>query len=289
MELPNGVQNAKDATKDEVGRPKILLVGSTGSGKTSQFLTLPGKTFVYIFDPSALSTLRGHDITYQIFIPKLINLAAQSLSKGKGDPVKPTDAPDIYINWETDFEKKNKEKFFDDYDNICFDSFTTFSDMVMDRILKINGRTGQFPQRDDWGAQMQTIGNAVRTFAAMNKTLIFTAHDEFKQDDATSRMQNVIMLTGRLRVKMPLLFSEIYHCDCASTAKEIKYQIQTRPDRMNPTIRCTFRNLDMFEDVTIEDWNNPKKYGIGKILKDQGYYDSAKQKTPAALQEQHNE
>ena len=267
-----GVQNAKDAAKDDLGKPKILLVGSTGSGKTSQFLTLPGKTFVYMFDPSALSTLRGHDIDYQMFMPKLINLAAQSLSKGKSDSPKPTDAPDVYVKWEEDFEKKQKSKFFDNYDNLCFDSFTTFSDIVMDRVLKLNGRAGQFPQRDDWGAQMQTISNVVRTFAAMNKTLIFTAHDEFKQDDVSSRMQNVIMLTGRLRVKMPLLFSEILHCDCASTAEEIKYQMQTRPDRMNPTIRCTLRDLKMFEDVTIKDWKRPSSYGLGKILIDKGYY-----------------
>ena len=267
-----GVQNAKDVVKDDLGKPKILLVGSTGGGKTSQFLTLPGKTFVYAFDPSTLSTLRGHDIDYQIFMPTRINLATQSLSKGKGDPVRPSDAADVYLNWELDFEEKAKEGFFDKYDNICFDSFTTFSDMVMDRILKINGRPGQFPQQDDWPAQMQTISNCVRTFAFMNKVLVFTAHDEFKQDKVSSRMQNVIMLTGRLRVKMPLLFSEILHCDCASDATEIKYQVQTRPDRMNPTIRCTLRDLDMFQDVTIKDWKRPKDYGLGKILKDKGYY-----------------
>ena len=104
-----GVQNAKDVVKDDLGKPKILLVGSTGGGKTSQFLTLPGKTFVYAFDPSTLSTLRGHDIDYQIFMPTRINLATQSLSKGKGDPVRPSDAADVYLNWELDFEEKDKE------------------------------------------------------------------------------------------------------------------------------------------------------------------------------------
>ena len=54
--------NALNATEDDVGKPKFLLVGSTGSGKTAQILTLPGKTFAYIFDPSALATLKGYDI-----------------------------------------------------------------------------------------------------------------------------------------------------------------------------------------------------------------------------------
>jgi hypothetical protein len=259
--------NAKDITEDEVGKPKFLLVGSTGSGKTSQICTLPGKTFAYLFDPSALATLRGQDIEYDEFVAGRLNLGAVSLSKGKSDPRTKTDAPDIYTAWEKDFTKKTEDKFWDKIDNIAFDSFTTFSDIVMDRILALNGRTGQFPQQDDWGGQMQTITNVVRTLTAMNKTLIFTAHDEYKQDEGTSRMQNVIILTGRLRTKIPLLFSDIWHMESASTASEIKYQAQTRPDRMNPAIRCTFRELEMYEDVTIKDWSKPQNYGIGKLLK----------------------
>ena len=259
--------NAKNATAEEVGLPKFLLVGSTGSGKTAQMITLPGKTFAYLFDPSALATLKGYDIDYEMFVPGKINLGAVSLSKGKSDQKTKTDAPDIYTAWASHADKMVETNGFDKYDNICFDSFTTFSDIVMDRILKLNGRVGQFPQQDDWGGQMQTITNCVRTFVSMNKTLLFTAHDEFKQDDVTSRMQNIILLTGRLRVKLPLLFSEILHMECASTATEIKYQAQTRPDRLNPAIRCTFKGLEMYEDMTIEDWDKPQDYGLGKLLK----------------------
>lgn len=263
--------NAADPSID-IGKPKFLLVGPTGSGKTSQIATLPGKTFAYLFDPSALATLRGQDIEYEEFFPTMLNLGAVSLSKGKSDPKTATDAPDVFTTWEKDFEsrcivdKETKKCYWDTIDNIAFDSFTTFSDVVMDRILKLNGRVGQFPQQDDWGGQMQTITNVVRTLTAMRKNLIFTAHDEFKQDETTSRMQNVIILTGRLRIKIPLLFSDIWHMESASTAAEIKYQAQTRPDRMNPAIRCTFRELAMFEDMTVKDWNNPQEYGIGKIL-----------------------
>ena len=259
--------NAKDATVEDVGKPKILLFGPSGSGKTSQIITLPGKTFAYLFDPSALSTLKGHDIDYEEFTPTKMNRQAVSLSKGKSDPKTTVGAGDVYNLWAKDADDKEKAGFFDLYDNIAFDSFTTFSDIVMDRILKLNGREGQFPQQDDWGGQMQTITNVVRSFIGYNKTLLFIAHDEFKQDEATSRMQNVILLTGRLRIKLPLLFSEMLHTECVSTAGEIKYQVQTRPDRMNPAIRTSFKGLDMFHDVTIKDWKNPKGFGLGKLLK----------------------
>lgn len=264
--------NAKAVSVNDLGKPKFLLVGSTGSGKTSQILTLPGRTFAYLFDPSALATLRGHDIDYEIFYPSIVSLAAQSLTKGKGDPKRQEDASTVYIRWEQDFEKKQSTGFWNNYDNIAFDSFTTFSDVVMDRVLYLNGRSGQFPQQDDWTAQMQSITNVVRTLAGMNKVVLCTAHDDFKQDEATSRMQNVILLTGKLRVKIPLLFSEIWHFECQSKPDAIKYVAQTRPDRLNPSIRCTVKDLEMYEDMTIKAWDKPQEYGLGKILtKNLGY------------------
>jgi hypothetical protein len=264
------VPNAKTIDVNDIGKPKFLLVGQGGAGKTAQMLTLPGRTFAYLFDPSALSTLKGHDIEYEMFLPGKVNMAAQSLTKAKGDKssAKKSEAGDVYVAWEKDFETKLQTGYFNTIDNICFDSFTTFSDVVMDRILEINGRPGHFPQQDDWTAQMSTIMNVVRTCASLNKVLVFTAHDEFKQDETTSRMQNVLMLTGKLKVKVPLVFSDIWHMECKATATELKYVAQTRPDRMNPNVRCSFRDLDMHHDVTIKDWKRPKESGIGRILKD---------------------
>jgi hypothetical protein len=251
-----------DVKKADLGLPKFLLIGTSGSGKTTQILTMPRPCFVYGFDPSILSTISGHDVDYEMFVEENLPLGAQSLSKGKGEQTrKKNPEPTVYQDWEEHFYKMDWTK----YKTIAFDSFTTFSDIVMDRILWINGRPGKFPERDDWAAQMQTIKNVVRTFTAMNKYLLFTAHDSFKQDETTTRMQNVIMLTGQLRTKLPLLFSDILHMSCESTAKDIRFQVQTRPDRMNPTVRCSFEK-DMFEDVTIRDWKTPGKYGIGSWL-----------------------
>lgn len=275
--------NAKTLDIHSGGKPKFLLVGSTGGGKTAQIATLPGRTFAYLFDPSALSTLRGFDIDYETFFPEKTRISAQSLSKGKSDaPVKgaqPDDASEVYREWETDFENKLSTGYFDNFDNIAFDSFTTFSDIVMDRILHLNGRPGHFPQQDDWTAQMASITNVVRTLVGMNKLLLFTAHDEFKQDEASKRMMNVLVLTGKLRIKLPLLFSEIWHMDSACTAEKVHYTAQTRQDRLNPCIRCTIRDLPMHTDVTIKDWSKPKDYGLGKILREKlGYNPSAQPK-----------
>jgi hypothetical protein len=246
-------------------------MGDSGAGKTTQFLTLPGKKFAYLFDPSALSALRGHDVEFEMFVPTVVSLAAQSLSKGKGDQKKLSmvDASKVYLNWEADFEKKVTEGYWADIDCILFDSFTTFSQVVMDRILEINGRTGQWPQQDDWTAQMNTMINVVRTLTGqMGMTLVCTGHEQTVQDEMTHRIQNQIILTGQLKSRLPLLFSDILHMECQVTNGEAKYVAQTKPDRMNPKCRTSFRGLDQFHDVTIKDWNNPENYGLGKLLKD---------------------
>lgn len=265
--------NAKDVDKTTIGRPKFLLVGGPGSGKTTQALTLYGKTFAYLFDPSALTSLQGADIEYEMFVPESVSMAAHALKKGVGDPTTKSDAADIYLAWEKDFEKKLKEGFFEDIDNILFDSLTTFADIVMDRILRLNNREGRWPQQDDWTAQMSTLRNVFRTLTGQpGKILIATAHDQLKQDEITTRMINQIMVTGQLRVKLPLLFSDIWHMECSSTKEKHKFVAQTRPDRLNPSVRSSFRDLEFYHDVTIEDWNNPQGFGIGRLLKSRGYY-----------------
>ena len=74
--------NAKDAEVSPV--ESILAIGTTGVGKTTQFLTLPGKKFIYLFDPNALRSLAGHDVDYEEFrIDSMdLDLSVKSLKKG---------------------------------------------------------------------------------------------------------------------------------------------------------------------------------------------------------------
>lgn len=71
-------------TAHESSTHKFLLLGDTGSGKTTQFLTLPGRKFIYLFDPNAILSLQGHDIDYEEFLPDSLNLSIKSLSKSSG-------------------------------------------------------------------------------------------------------------------------------------------------------------------------------------------------------------
>jgi hypothetical protein len=73
--------NAKDAELSST--ESVLALGEIGNGKTSQFLTLPGRKFMYCFDPGALRAIQGYDIEYEEFVADAMDLdiSVHSLAK----------------------------------------------------------------------------------------------------------------------------------------------------------------------------------------------------------------
>jgi len=246
---------------------KILVLAPTGHGKTSQFLTLPGKKFIYLFDPNAILTLRGHDVEYEEFLPDAIPLTVHSLSKEVNKAIPKTQMKSKrYEEWENDFNQKMSTGYFDQFDWLGIDSCTTLLDLIMDRVLTLNGRYGQWPHEDDYGPQMITFKNLVREWTSLGKGIYFTGHLDIRQDQITKRVWENPMMTGRLRQQIPLMFSDIFSI-VSEPDKDGKqqYLLRTTNDRTQQFHR-TSMHLDPFENVTI-DWKQPVEgQGLGDII-----------------------
>ena len=261
--MPNA-QDVKDTPK------RILLLGDTGSGKTTQFLTLPGKKYMYVFDPNCLNSLKGYDVDYDEYLPTPVPAAVQSLKKEKGGDARRSSS-EVYQEFETQFSERLENGFFAQYDWLGFDSCTTLLELIMDRLLTINGRFGQWPHEDDWGPQMMAFTNICRTVTAMGKrtgiSCFFTGHMQDKQNRKTGISRRIPMMTGTLVQRIPLLFSDILGCDNDKDEKgKVAYQLQTVRDPEFTVVRTSIKGLDPVESVTIDFSQDPVGQGLGGIL-----------------------
>jgi hypothetical protein len=262
--------NARDGSGPHYHR--ILLLGSGGSGKTTQLRTLPGRKFAYLFDPAALASLQGCDIDYEQFLPDALELDMALRGFNKGSQ---TDAgklaskrePTTYMRWAADINKRADEGFFQTYDWLCIDSLTLLSDAIMDRQKWLNGRYGGIEDLADFRIVGSKIADTFRSICSLPVNIVCTGHMQTFQDDKTKRIDTQISLPGRARNMLPLLMGNIWECRSTADEKQ-QYVILTRSEpRGFQGLRTTIAGLQPVMDVTIKDFARAEQFGIGALLK----------------------
>ena len=271
---PAPVQSAADAELDAFER--ILLVGPTGSGKTKQIWTLPGRKFVYVFDPNANATLKNApncDIVQ--FMPEFLETDAtlkgfNKDSQGKvykGDSPATRREPSLYMRWVDDLNWRVENGFFKDYQWICFDSMTFLSKSLMDRQLYINNRYGGVEDIGDYKIVGRKLSDVFQSINSLPINVLAICHKTEYQDDLTKKIVTQIRLPGSARDVMPLMYTNVWLAHSEHDGKRTRYKIRTVPEpRGLQEIRSGTQGLAEVEDVTIEDNSRPERYGIGAIL-----------------------
>ena len=75
------------------------------------------------------------------------------------------------------------------------------------------------------------------------------------------------MMTGRLVVKIPLLFSDVFAADSiADKDGKSRYRIQTVPSIDIRTVRTSIKGLEPYEDITIDFSKPVEGQGLGGII-----------------------
>jgi hypothetical protein len=261
--------NAKDLTTANTFQ-RILAVGLGGAGKTSQLLTLPGKVFGYIFDPSALASLAGHDIEYALFLPEAAELDAtlKGFNKNARPDDKPKGArePTVYSRWVEDLNQREKDGFFKTIDWLYLDSLTLLKSALMDRQLWINNRYGSIEDLGDYRVTGSKLVEVLRSVFSLPVNIFCTGHLTSYQDEKTKKIEVQVDLPGKARLMLPLLCSNIWEFR-ATTEDEERYNMLTRPEvRGFQSIRSSIKDLPPVIDVTIKDFSHPGDYGVGAIL-----------------------
>jgi hypothetical protein len=272
--------NAKDAGLSTVER--ILVAGKTGTGKTMQIWTLPGRKFAYIFDPNSMSTLRGCDIDYEEFYPDFLQMDAtlKGFNKGSKSDILPAGKnkrePAIYMKWVEDINSKVEKGFFKDYDWLILDSLTFLSKAVMDRQLFINNRYGDIEELGDYRVVGSKMADVFGSISSLPISLYCTSHFTTFQDEKTKKIETQLMLPGKARNILPLMFTNVWLAQTSEGEKGgVRYEVRTRPDpRGLQDVRSSIPGLQTIEDVTIKGFGDQMEGGIGGLLR------RSKQKPP---------
>ncbi len=231
-------------------KTNIIIIGGLGTGKTKCAIeTSPRPVLGHSFDPTGFDTVRHlHDGE---------NVILDTQFEGD-NPKNPTK----FALWDRVFNQMLRDKVFDNIGTFVLDSLTTWSDMAMNYVLAQAGRAGGAPgayERNkfdsDWSRQKVIVFNSIQTILSLPCNVICTAHPSVFKDEVSGRTYSSPMLTGQLKDKVPLLFSEIYYT--TST-----YKLTTQVDGIwNARTRLGNKGqLDKFEEPNII--NILKKVGL---------------------------
>lgn len=266
--MPNAGDASVNATK------RILVVGPSGSGKTSQMWTLPGRKFLYRFDPNALSTIKGNkEIDYEDFLPDIAELDAslKGFNKGaKDDAVKDSRGrkvdkePTTYLKWVDDLNEKGASGFFNNYQWLCVDGLTHLAKAAMQRQLYINGRYGDVEELADYRVVGSKLTSVFESVCSTELNIFMCAHMDTYQDEKTQRIITQIRSPGSSRAMLPLIFTDIWGTEYDLDKQQ--YLVRTKPDKRGlKDIRCSMSGVPELVDVTIPGFPS-NRGGIGALL-----------------------
>ena len=104
------------ATQKEKGYHRVMLVGPTGSGKSTQIPTLSGPKLIYAFDPNCVKNVQDHlhpeDIILEFMPdPMELDIMPKSINQKVGGKVEDIN-PRLYEDFIVDHDDRRADGFF---------------------------------------------------------------------------------------------------------------------------------------------------------------------------------
>ena len=191
-----------------------LIYGPMGSGKTTLARTCRTPVLIHSFDPGGTKSIRD-DIGKTIFVDTRYEYE---------DP----NMPSAFQAWDSEYHRLKKIGAFTEVGTYIIDSATTWSAAAMNVVLKKAGRPGGVPFQQDYLPAMVMIENAVKDMISLPCDCILLCHDDADKDEATGKMFVGPLFVGKLKVRVPLLFDEIYMATTKEASSGISYTLLTR-------------------------------------------------------------
>lgn len=254
--------NAKDLAPNPT--PRILIIGDSGTHKTTFLSQVPG-IFIFDFD-KGMAIARGKDVEYETFKdaprggrkdqlegihqfgtawPKFIsklNAIGKEIDNGK---------------WTYETPEGLRPR------PLGVDSLTTMANSAMAHVLDQTSHTGN-PQIQHWGAQMQLIETVMDQLNSWPVPLFVTAHIQRNTNDLTQVIEMLPLITGKLAGKLPLYFDDCYYAIVTGSGDKKKFTFKTESDAMYRQAKTRYGVPDGIEiswPLVSAAIANPKPWG----------------------------
>jgi hypothetical protein len=236
---------AENITRESF-RIKALLVGDSGSGKSTSAITAPGRKLVFEADKRSESLAGFPDI--------------EVLDCDDWDSV--TDA--VEELW----EQVRHGSFV--YDTVIFDSLTSLGRLAMNWSLELKNKKGEVtarglggvPAEQHYYPQMYALSQLCLTTIPLPCHVIFTGHLDIYEDKILKTLDIYPKVTGKIRTEVSSWFNETYLC----TRSKGKYYWVTAPFQRYAFLKSAINQLGRYWTDDIElDFEKPPT-GFSKIL-----------------------
>ena len=198
---------------------RALIYGVSGSGKTYSLRTARRPVHLDSFDPNGSQSLDDVILTPE----NPTGFVYADTRFEFEDPAKPT----AWKLWSSEIKRRFASKYFDNIASYATD-LTSMSSAAMNEVLNKAGRPGGVPQQNDYLPQMTMIENAMRFILSLPCDVYILAHVNIIKDEIVGRLSYSPLITGKLVVRVPLMFSEIYVALTRETAKGLEYRFLTQ-------------------------------------------------------------
>lgn len=249
-----------DAQNTQQGPDKInvLIGGKSGSGKTTILNTCRQPVLVDSFDPggtrSIIKNLYHPERNPKGFIHADTRYEDEEASSAKA-----------FRKWEQEFEIRKKNNVFDSVGTYCIDSATTWTEAMMNEILRAQGRPAKrqlsarsakdqsgLPLIQDYQIQMNCLRDYIKVLTALPCDFILTCHVDLQKDELTGQILGEFMITGKMKHKLPIFFDEVYIMDNQMSSSGITYRLMTRNSgRFEAKSRIGASNFSTYEEPDI--------------------------------------
>lgn len=238
------IQSLYDTHKSE-RLINALVYGPGGSGKTRLLETCRQPIHIDSFDPDGTDTIQKN-------IRSANNPNGYIIADTRYEKEDPTN-PSAFEEWDKKYEERKKAGYFNMFGTYALDSITTFADAVMNYVLygapksgsKQQGYRGRkadrsdllsdhlsIPQENDWPIQMSFLKNVITDILTLPCDIVIIGHLEDKKNKQGSVIGRGLYITGRLSIRIPRLFQEIYVTRVDQTASGLEYSLITAQDGM---------------------------------------------------------